>query len=93
MTFEKIRDAIATVVRRYAGVRSLSEKEVEITEETRPYADLGMDSLHDVNIACEVEIILGVRLPADQKILATEDKALSISQAAQNIARQLSTSQ
>jgi acyl carrier protein len=92
MTFEKIRDAIATVVRRYASVRP-SEKEVEITEKTRPYADLGMDSLHDVNIACEVEIILGVRLPPDQKILATEDRALSISQAAQNIARQLSAAQ
>jgi acyl carrier protein len=92
MTFEKIRDAIATVVRRYASVRT-SEKEVEISEKTRPYADLGMDSLHDVNIACEVEIILGVRLPPDQKILATEDRALSISQAAQNIARHLSTAQ
>lgn len=90
MTLENIIDAITTVVRRYAKVRSPSEKEVEITEKTRPYSDLGMDSLHDVNIACEVEVILGVRLPPEQKILATEDRALSISQAAQNIARQLS---
>jgi acyl carrier protein len=89
MTLENIINAITTVVRRYAKVRP-SEKEVEITEKTRPYFDLGMDSLHDVNIACEVEVILGVRLPPEQKILATEDRALSISQAAQNIARQLS---
>ena len=90
MTVEDIKDAIATVVRRYAKIRSPSEEEVEITENTRPYAELGMDSLHDVNIACELEIMLGVRLPSDKMILASENRALSISQAAQNIARQLS---
>ncbi|MEY2502897.1 MAG: hypothetical protein QOI07_3231 [Verrucomicrobiota bacterium] len=89
MTLQDIITAIGTVVRRYAKVRNPSEKEIEITEKTRPYLDLGMDSLHDVNIACEVEVILGVQLPPEQKILATENRALSISQAAQNIARQL----
>ncbi len=83
--------AITTVVRRYAKLRDPSEKESEITEKTRPYSDLGMDSLHDVNIACEVEVMLGVRLPPEQKILATENRALSIAQAARNISRQLAT--
>jgi acyl carrier protein len=93
VTIETIVDAISTVVRRYAGLRNPSEKTIEVTAKTRPYSDLGMDSLHDVNIACEVEILLGVHLPPEEKILATENRALSISQAAHNIAKRLGVMQ
>ena len=48
-----------------------------------------MDSLHDLNIACEVEAILGVQLPPEQKLLAANNRALSIAQAARMVEQQV----
>jgi len=89
MNFETIVAAITTTVRRYASLQSNSKGEVEITKQTRPYTDLGMDSLHDLNITCEVEAILEVKLDRDLKLLASEYRALSIEQAARVVAREL----
>jgi len=78
---------IEDVVRRYASLGNIPKEDINVTHETKPYSDLGMDSLHDLNIACEVEAILGVQLPGSQKLLAGGGRALSILQAAQAVAK------
>lgn len=89
MTFNTIVDAIKTVVARYSSLANRPVNNAEITAETRPYSDLGMDSLHDLNIACEVEAILGVHLPPEQKLLAANNRPLSIAQAARMVEEEL----
>jgi acyl carrier protein len=89
MTLNAIEDAIMATVSRYASVQAQPPAPDKITMQIRPYVDLGMDSLHDLNITCEVEAILGVPLPKDQKLLVSGGKALSIEQAARMLGRQL----
>jgi len=88
MTHAAIVDAITVTVDRYARLRSKMPPD-KITPQIRPYYDLGVDSLDDLNIACEVEAILGVPLPRDQQLLVSGAKALSIEEAANAIARHL----
>ncbi len=52
-----------------------------------------MDSMHDVNIACEVEVLLGIELPSDQTMLYEENRALSIRQSAERIFNFIEASQ
>ena len=91
MTTEQIVEAITDTVRRYASLKGPVTPD-EIKPNVRPYYDLGMSSLHDLNIACEVQAILGVELPPEQKLLFQGNRALSIREAAENIARHVSQS-
>jgi hypothetical protein len=89
MTLDKIVDAIMTTVHRYASLQSMSDISKSIKPTIRPYIDLGMDSLHDLNITCEVEAILDIPLPKDQKLLESGGRAISIEQAARMLGRRL----
>jgi hypothetical protein len=91
MTTDQIETVISDTVRRYAKVKGI-EAPITIDGKVRPYYDLSMDSLHDVNISCEVQVILGIELPANQKLLARGDRALSIRQAAEIVAQYVNQS-
>lgn len=86
MDTTQIIDVIIAIVGRYASLRPATAS-APIDADTRPYYDLSMDSFHDLNIVCEVEATLGVKLPERQKLLASGDRALSIREAADSVSK------
>jgi acyl carrier protein len=88
MTEQHILEAIIDSVQRHASLYSEKAGQ-EVLRDTAPYPDLGMDSFHDVNISCEVQVILGIRLPPEMPLLFHRTRALSIFEATQRIASYL----
>lgn len=83
-SLDEILNAITTTVQRYASLEDKLPKK-EILLHTRPYSELGIKSVHDVGITCEVEAILGIQLPMDQTLLYQDNRALSIEQSARRV--------